>query len=206
MMQRSAAPYSTWSSWAWAGTLSLLLLILQAVGDATTLALRLDAVSLSHHQWWRLITAHFVHLGWPHTLLNVAGVWLCCALAPAVFDRWLFWRVTALALGISLCLWRFFPDALPYVGLSGVLYGLFASGLAPRALRRDLHAMAALLVVTVWMLWPLLLGTWRVEEDWIGGAVVTAAHLCGYGLALIAWAVVRSALSLHAAANARAQR
>jgi len=169
--------------------LSLLLLLLHVAGTATTLALRLDSAPLSDGQWWRLITAHLVHLNWPHTVLNVAGVCLCCALAPAVFDRCLFLRVAALALGISLCLWRFSPDALPYVGLSGVLYGLFALALVPRTLRRDAHAAAALLLVTAWMLWPLLAGTWQAEADLIGGTVIVAAHGYGYGLALIALAL-----------------
>jgi len=62
----------------------------------------------------------------------------------------LSWRVGGLALGISLCLWWLSPSALPYLGLSGVLYGLFVLGLAPQALQRDGYALVALVVITAW--------------------------------------------------------
>lgn len=179
-----AYPRPTLSSWAWAGAVALLLLGLQAGGDATRVALRLDPAELSQGQWWRLLTAHFVHLSWPHAWLNVAGVMLCCALAPNVFDHRLPWRLVALALGISLCLWGFSSAVLPYVGLSGVLYGLFVLGLAPRALRRDGQAIAALALITGWMLWQWYEGPLPAEEHLIGGPIIEVAHLYGYGLAV----------------------
>ena len=181
--------------WLWAGALIVSLLLLQAGGDSARLALRLDPAALSQGQWWRLFTAHFVHLSWPHVWLNAAGVFLCCALTPKVFDHRLLCRLAILALGISLCLWRFSPSGLPYVGRSGVLYGLFVLGLAPAALRRDGYAMAALALVTGWMLWQWFAGPLPAEEQFIGGAIIGAAHLYGYGLAvamlLLAWGLRR---------------
>ncbi|MCK2094551.1 rhombosortase [Thauera aromatica] len=172
-------------TWVSATALALLLLLLSAAGDDARLALRLDPSTLPQ-QWWRLLTAHFVHLGWHHTLLNVAGVLLCCALTPDVFDRRAAWRIVGLALGISLGLWGLSPDALPYVGLSGVLYGLFVLGLAPKALRRDPWAGVSLALITGWMLWQWWAGALPAEERLIGGRVISIAHLYGYGLAVAA--------------------
>ncbi len=185
-MQKNVSPAAVRSSaWWWSGALVLLILLLQAGGPAVQQAFRLDAAALSQGEWWRLLTAHLVHLSWPHALLNAVGVVTCCVFAPQIFDRQLLWRLGALALGISLCLWRFSPVGLPYVGLSGVLYGLFALGLVPRARQRDGYALAALIIVTLWMVWQGFRGPLPAEEAAIGGPIISAAHFYGYGLALL---------------------
>jgi len=171
--------------WVWAGGLALLLLLMQIGGEAVQWALRLDAAALSRGQWWRFPTAHLVHLGWTHAALNAAGVMVCCALSPALFDDRLPWRVGALAVGISLCLWGFSPGMLPYVGFSGVLYGLFVLGLAPQAWRRDPYATTALGLITIWMLWQWGAGPIGAEERLIGGPIASVAHVYGYGLAAL---------------------
>lgn len=162
-----------------------LLLLLPLGGEGLQLACRLDTAPLALGQWWRLLTAHLVHLGWTHAALNAVGVLLCWALAPAVFDRALPLRLGGLALGISLCLWAFTPQVLPYVGLSGVLYGLFVLGLVPQLRRRDPIAALALLLILGWMLWQWAVGTPATEEALIGGRVVSQAHRFGAVLALL---------------------
>ncbi len=176
-------------AWRRAALLILLLLALQAAGVAAALALRLDADAvLNRGEWWRLATAHFVHLSWPHALLNAAGVAVCCMLVPNIFDRRLVWRLAWLAPGTGLCLLFFSPGMLPYVGLSGVLYGLFAQGLLPLALRRDLQAMLALACLVAWLAWQSLVGPLASEEALIGGRIAHAAHLYGVALAVVACA------------------
>src|ERR1700680_271127 len=65
--------------WTLAGILALLLLL--ALGGARTVAaLRYDRNALLDGQWWRLASAHLVHLGLRHTLLNALGVVLLWAL------------------------------------------------------------------------------------------------------------------------------
>ncbi|MBN9426283.1 MAG: rhombosortase [Burkholderiales bacterium] len=190
-------------AWARASALALLLLLAQAASDDTHIALRLDTAGLGQGEYWRLLSAHFVHLSWPHALLNAAGVLVCCALAPDVFDRRAVWRVAGLALGVGLCLWLFSPAALPYVGLSGVLYGLFVLGLAPQALRGSLHGALALLGITAWMLWQWAAGPAPSEERLIGGSIVGVAHLYGYGLAAAALLVMAGTKRWRAATHRR---
>ena len=57
-----------------------LLALLESGGDPLRLALRYDRDALALGEWWRAITAHFVHLDAEHTLLNTLGVVLMWAL------------------------------------------------------------------------------------------------------------------------------
>ena len=171
--------------------LAALLLLLQAAGAGVAHALRLEAGALAQGQWWRLLGAHLVHLGWAHALMNALGVLVCWALAPGVFDRALPWRLAGLALGVGAGLWALVPQALPYVGLSGVLYGLFVLGLVPLARARDPIAALSLRLISGWLAWQWAQGAAPAEERLIGGRIVGEAHLLGVGLALL-WLALKA--------------
>src|ERR687898_192895 len=57
-----------------------LLLLPEAAGDAARSALRYDRSGLEAGEWWRLLTAHFVHLSLKHAVLNMLGLGLMWAL------------------------------------------------------------------------------------------------------------------------------
>ncbi|WP_082621661.1 rhombosortase [Bordetella sp. N] len=163
-----------------------LLLVLQAAGPPVALTLRFDRAAIFAGQWWRLFTAHAVHLSWSHCALNVAGLWLVAAWcrAPLGAGRlFLYWAGLGGGISVLLLYATQVPD---YVGLSGVLYGLFVLVLLPQALRRDVPAALALLAVLGWAAWQGLAGPSVVEQALIGGYIVTAAH--GFGIVLAtAW-------------------
>ena len=57
-------------------------------GDLAATALRYEREALRHGQWWRLLTAHLVHLGWAHLAMNaLALVLLARLLGPAQIGR-----------------------------------------------------------------------------------------------------------------------
>lgn len=169
-------------AWLQALMLAGLLLLLQAGGDETQAALRFSRQALEQGAWWRLFTAHFIHLGWAHTVLNIAGVLLCCALAPQLFNPYIWPRMACLAFGVGISLWCWTPEVTNYVGFSGVLYGLFFLGLWPEVRRGDRLAAFALAMTVGWMLWQWVIGPWTMEERWIGGRIASMAHLYGFSM------------------------
>lgn len=129
---------------------------------------------------WRLLGAHFVHLGWMHLALNLGGL----ALMWALFGRGL--RPSAWAGALLLCalavgggLYLRDTTLAWYVGLSGVLHGLLVVG-AVAALRTELRsALLLLLAVGAKLAWEQFTGADTGTAQLVGGDVVVNAHLYG---------------------------
>lgn len=155
-------------------------------GEPVRALLRFDREAIAVGQWWRLLSASFVHLGWYHTMLNILGLivfaLLCPQPQPAIV--WLR-RLLLISLGMSLALLVFVPDLHRYVGLSGVLHGLFLLGLVPQVRRRDLVAGACLLYLFGKLIYEMWAGAPLSDEVAIGGPVIVASHLFGTLAALI---------------------
>lgn len=126
-----------------------LILGLTATGQAGVQALRYERAGLAAHQWWRLLSAHVVHLGWWHAGLNVAGLVLLWLLFARAFSprRWL-WIVVLSVLMIDAGLWFLRPAVQWYLGASGVLHGVLAAG-ACSMYRRGEEMGALLLLLLV---------------------------------------------------------
>src|ERR1700746_1774855 len=58
-----------------------MLLLPELGGDAGRELLRYDRAALAAGQWWRLLTAHLVHLDFDHAALNSLGLVLMWALS-----------------------------------------------------------------------------------------------------------------------------
>jgi rhomboid family GlyGly-CTERM serine protease len=81
---------------------------------------------MSSGQYWRLITAHWVHVNWTHLGLNVAGFLFCLAITRPDWSirQWCFY-LTILSFSISCLFTVLNPELGWYVGFSGVLFGVF---------------------------------------------------------------------------------
>jgi len=162
--------------WIWLLVLLLALDFLLGLGDAVTLGLRYDRAAIAAGGWWRLLTAHAVHLDLHHLVLNELGIVLLWALFAADYDAvdWLI-VVCAAALGISAGLWWLSPRVSWYVGASGVLHAAMAAG------------VAAHLAGRAWDRWILLVCfvvklAWEQYADHLGRTaplIVVDAHLYG---------------------------
>jgi hypothetical protein len=75
-------------------------------GEALRNALSYDRAALAQGQWWRVLTAHFVHLDAEHVMLNGLGLTLMWALFARDYSplRWLAIYLTS-CLTISAGLW-----------------------------------------------------------------------------------------------------
>jgi rhomboid family GlyGly-CTERM serine protease len=163
-----------------------LALLLQAFAPVTLPWLSMTRDGVEAGQLWRLISGHVVHLGWYHLALNLTGLAALLVLCPAPLSsrEWLR-RFVLVALGCSLALYAFAPDVSWYMGLSGLLHGLFLLGLVPMVLARDPIATAALAFLLAKLCWEQVAGVPLSDQQAIGGPVVTLAHLFGTLAALV---------------------
>jgi membrane associated rhomboid family serine protease len=84
---------------------------------------------LEHGEWWRLITAAFLHYGPIHLALNMLALWWLGAPVELALGRWRFlllYVVSGLAGSAGALL--FSPNDIT-VGASGAIFGLLGAGL-----------------------------------------------------------------------------
>lgn len=170
--------------WQFAAVLSALCLSLMAWAPAAD-SLMWDRGALGHGQFWRGMTAHLVHLNMMHCLKNLLGLLLICEYLwheLRLFDVCVLTLWTAA--GVSLMLWWLVPDVGWYLGLSGVLHGLWAGSALVWLLRAGALVPAVALALLVIKL--------SMPVAAVGALpVVSVAH--GYGaLCGVLWAVLRT--------------
>ncbi|MBK8163099.1 MAG: rhombosortase [Gammaproteobacteria bacterium] len=153
--------------------------------------LRYDRAAILEGEVWRLLSAHIAHLGWKHLAMNLVGLGLIWMLFGR-FHTMLEWLAVTLfcMLGASLALLVLQPEVHWYVGLSGVLHGLFVAGaLASLAAgyRAELLLLGLLLAKLVW---EQMFGALPGSESFAGGTVLVDSHLYGAIAGLLAGAML----------------
>ena len=170
------------------GIALLLLLALPCLlalgGEPWILALQYQRDALAQGEWWRLLTAHWVHLGLQHLLLDGAGLVLLWALYARAL-RPVAWLLVLLCatVAIDAGLWWGAPRIQWYVGISGLLHGAWAAGALAMALRRDRLAWLMLGALAAKLLLEHRAGVSLLAS---GMPVVTVAHVYGAMGGLIA--------------------
>ena len=188
-----------WDRGRWLGLLLILLslALVLVLGDSAGELLRYDRAAIGAGGWWRLLTAHAVHLGWHHLILNELGLVLLWSLFAQDYDP-VQWCIIVFAGALAICsgLWWLSPRVGWYVGASGVLHAVMAAGTARHLAQR------------AWDRWILVLGlcgklAWEQYGGPAGPLVVVDAHLygalCGFALgAALSWraAILHSRQSL----------
>jgi len=166
------------------------LLLPELAGDAGRATLRYERAGLEAGEWWRLLTAHVVHLDLEHATLNTLGLVMMWALFARDYSvrQWLIILVTA-TVAIDAGLWFRDTGVAWYVGSSGVLHGVMAAGTLAHLRRRDLDG---------WILAAFIAGK-LIYEQWTGAlpfegsaAVVVNSHLYGVIGGLAASAALKS--------------
>lgn len=181
------ADYRSRAVWLPPLVLMTLLLLLALGGEPARTALRYDAAAIAAGQWWRMLTGNLVHLGWWHLFLNEVGLLVLVLLCPERL-AWSVWlrRVVLIGLGMSAGLYFFVPSTGWYVGMSGVIHGLFLLGLGRQIVeRRDLIAAGCLAYLVGKIAWEMIAGVPVSDETAIGGKVLVESHLYGSLSALV---------------------
>jgi rhomboid family GlyGly-CTERM serine protease len=155
-----------------------LLLLPVLAGDAGREAMRYDRTALAGGQWWRLLTAHIVHLDFDHAALNSLGLVLMWALFARDYrpPQWLAIVLGSIA-AIDAGLWIRDSTVGWYVGSSGALHGIMAAGTLAHLRRRDLDGWILAAFIVVKLAYEQSAGALPFTDSHAG--VVVDAHLFG---------------------------
>ena len=147
------------------------------------------AVSTTTGQWWRLLTAMFLHSGLLHVAFNMWALWEAGRVAERLFGRGRYFALYGMAgvlSGIASINWQ---QDFVGVGASGAVFGVYGGLLAALLLRPDLLpdtvSKKLQTSATVFILYSLFSGFTHAGID-------NAAHVGG----LLAGALVGAALVL----------
>lgn len=129
---------------------------------------------------WRWWSAHWVHVGWVHFLLNMIAFGCLPFIFPHTRTRYLMALLLSLPPLISITFYLDYPDIEAYAGLSGVLHGIYVA-VAIYFLQFEEERKFALMViglVIAKIAWEITLGSFFTSQL-IGSPVVIEAHYVG---------------------------
>jgi membrane associated rhomboid family serine protease len=139
-----------------------------------------NLVGVAHGEWWRLITAAFLHYGPFHILLNMLALWW---FGSALEQRLGSGRFLAIYLvsGLAGSAGALILDpTTPTVGASGAIFGVLGAGLVMEQFQRDYVFGGSALGVIVLN----LVFTFSIANISIGGHIggLLAGAACAFGL------------------------
>lgn len=163
--------------------------------DQLSSALIFDREAIANGDFWRIFTGHFFHTNLNHLLLNIGACALLWSLHGQFYSLKNYaWLVALSALGTSAGIYFFSPDIFYYVGLSGVLHGVFVWGAV-----KDIQAKEKtgyLLFLGVWLkvAHEQIYGASSDVEALISSNVAIDAHLFGAisGLIIVLFSVFKA--------------
>ncbi|MCW9014207.1 MAG: rhombosortase [Gammaproteobacteria bacterium] len=142
--------------------------------------LRFDRDLIVQGNVWLLISGHLVHLNWNHFILNMAGILLVVLFFNRYCSqrRWLIFILFSSAF-TGLGLFWLNPELTWYVGMSGVLHGLFVMGAWYESRNYALSGWLLLSLIVAKLLYEQMAGAMPGSESMTGGKVAVDAHLYG---------------------------
>ncbi|HED33512.1 MAG TPA: rhombosortase [Gammaproteobacteria bacterium] len=140
---------------------------------------RFDRQLIEQWQLWRLLSGHLTHLGWNHFLLNMSGV-LMVGVFFAGYQSVRYWLGALLFIALACSAGLMLDGQLDrYVGLSGVLHGLFIIGGRWELKHHKVSGVVLLVLIVGKVIWEQLYGPLPGSESAAGGKVAINAHLYG---------------------------
>lgn len=169
------------ANWLTAAGFAAALTALSFAGPGAQAWLRYERAAVLAGQFWRLATGHLVHGGAAHLAWNLAGAALVWWLFAGEYTR-RRWCLIMLAstVAIDLGFILFEPQIEWYVGLSGVLHGCMAAGLAAWLRKaRDPLTVAVAVVFAAKLAWEHFAGPLSFTSATLSLPVVVEAHSYG---------------------------
>ncbi len=155
------------------------------------LAYRRSAISAG--EWWRLLSGNLLHTNHWHLLMNLAGLWVIAFLHEMHYrvGNFILLFISLAALqGIGLYL--LFPAVSGYVGLSGLLHGLFTYGALKDIQHRIRSGYLLFAGVCAKVVYEQFYGTTDQITRLIGAKVATESHLIGVICGIILFVAIRT--------------
>jgi len=149
---------------------------------------RFDRKYVEQGHYWLLLSGHVVHFNWAHWVLNMAGLGIVAFFfSPhASIRQWLsVILVSMLIISVAIVFWV--PDIRTYVGLSGVLHGLFLYGALREIRFYPVSGYVLLAVLVAKLAWEFFNGALPGSEEMTGGRVLTESHLFGAIGGVLVW-------------------
>ncbi len=116
-------------SWFWLLPTSLASVVIALFSDYGRTELRFDPILIQSGQYWRLITGHLTHLNFIHLVINLLGL---LTIHFIFVNNWQTddkrFAPLSLMLILSGLFFIYYPHLQWYVGLSGLLHGLWLIG------------------------------------------------------------------------------
>jgi rhomboid family GlyGly-CTERM serine protease len=112
-----------------------------------------DRSALAHHELWRLITCHWVHLSSDHLFWSTATFLVLGSLCEIMDPKKYYATIGISVISIPIAIWWGMPDLRVYAGLSGLDCALY-SLLMVLFIRREIRSRSWIWVA----LFSLLLG------------------------------------------------
>ena len=169
------------SSWAFYLGLVACTGILQLTSVDLNPMLEYNRIRFIEGEYWRVLSGHFVHLSWYHWFMNMAGILLIAWVLPPTSHPLTETGLSiSLAFGVGFGLYWIAPDLIYYVGLSGLLHGLFVTAIWRSPYYSLVIRLSVLALVIAKMVWEFSI--WYdplAQADQLGGRVEIRAHLIG---------------------------
>ena len=168
---------------------SLLALFGYFLGEQQSQLFVYNRALIEQGQIWRVITGHLLHTNGYHLVLNLSALWMLWALHGYYYS---FKNIMSLFIisGVicSVGLFYFSPTITQYVGLSGILHGLFIFGATLDISYKDkgtgkatlrVSGLLMLIGVTIKLAYEQFFGANEQVSTLIEASVAIDAHLWG---------------------------
>ena len=168
--------------WRFVAVVIPLMALLQAIGPEY---FRYERDWITSGEIWRVVSGHWVHVGWIHWLFNGLSLMIMVSLTTPGWSirRWVL-QTLCLAVGISILFTFLNPDLVSYVGHSGVLYGLFILGALSLFAHDRLIAMLVIAAIVIKVVMEQFNFYDFNTGEIIGARVIVDAHLYGLLIAI----------------------
>ncbi len=137
---------------------------------------------VTNGEWYRIVTAMFVHAGWLHLLFNMYALYYLGLLVENIYGSSKFLVVYFVSGVVGNLLSQLFYYSVPSVGASGAIFGLVGLLLAATYFRKDFPStLKRSLLIS---LLPMVI--FNIAYGFIPGTDINnAAHLGGFATGLV---------------------